>query len=356
MSSLSPTSYLPDKLLALPDSSTNPLSIRARALVFVDPASRNLLERIEQIAGSEASVLIQGETGTGKELVARHLHELSGRSGPFVAVNCGAFSENLVEAELFGHESGAFTGAQRARQGWFEAADKGTLFLDEIGDLPQSIQVKLLRVLQEREVVRLGSRTAVPVDVRLITATNVNLERAVSSGHFRMDLFYRINVASLRIPALRERPGDIEALARYFARLYSERQGTEQPRFSPDALRALATYPWPGNIRELENVIHFALLVCQDNTISARDLRFVSISAPDTPSSAVAQAPGTQLTESIKRLLGTGEPELFSLIESTVVTTAFQLCGHNQVRAAELLGVSRNVMRTLLKRYALIKP
>ncbi|MEF0848148.1 sigma-54 factor interaction domain-containing protein, partial [Pseudomonas aeruginosa] len=161
--------------------------------VFNDPRSRELLERIERLAPSEANALVIGETGTGKELVARHIHALSGRSGgPFVAVNCGAFAESLVESELFGHEKGAFTGALQSKAGWFEAANGGTLFLDEIGDLPPSIQVKLLRVLQEREVVRLGSRRPIPIDVRLVAATNVDLADAVVAGHFREDLFYRL--------------------------------------------------------------------------------------------------------------------------------------------------------------------
>jgi sigma-54 dependent transcriptional regulator len=345
----------PAKLLSLPDPGAHVLSIRAKALIFVDERSRQLLRQIEQIADSQASVLIQGESGTGKELVARHLHELSGRSGPFVAVNCGAFPENLVEAELFGHEAGAYTGAQRARAGWFEAAHGGTLFLDEIGDLSPAVQVKLLRVLQEREVLRIGSRTPTPVDVRLITATNVDLDQAVSSGNFRMDLFYRINVATLRVPPLRERPGDIEPLARYFARLYAERQGTLTPDISADALRALTHYAWPGNIRELENVIHFALLVCRHRQITPQDLRFVAVSAPSAPAQA-AQTPQQAFESALAHLLDEAPSDLFALIESSVVRTAFSLCHHNQVRTAQLLGISRNVMRTLLKRYALIAP
>ncbi len=166
-----------------------------------------MLAHLNQIAPSEASVLIIGETGTGKELVARHIHNLSHRRHrPFVAVNCGAFSESLVEAELFGHEKGAFTGALSAKAGWFEEADGGTLFLDEIGDLPMAIQVKLLRVLQEREVVRLGSRKSIPIDVRVLAATNVQLEKAINAGNFREDLFYRLNVVNLELSPLRERP------------------------------------------------------------------------------------------------------------------------------------------------------
>ncbi|MGC3963118.1 MAG: sigma-54 dependent transcriptional regulator [Rhodocyclaceae bacterium] len=353
MNTTTDTWRAPARVLSLPDPDAHVLSIRAKALIFVDPLSRSLLHQIEQVADSTASVLIQGESGTGKELVARYLHELSGRTGPFVAVNCGAFPENLVEAELFGHEAGAFTGAQRARAGWFEAAHGGTLFLDEIGDLPPAIQVKLLRVLQEREVLRIGSRTPTPVDVRLVTATNVDLEQAVSSGHFRMDLFYRINVAGLRVPPLRERPGDIEPLAAYFAQLYAERQGSIAPDFTAEALRALTAYSWPGNIRELENVIHFALLVCRNRLITPADLRFVAVTSPSA-ATAAPLAPPKAFEAALERLLDDGAPQLFEFIESSVVRSAFRLCGGNQVRTAELLGISRNVVRTLLKRYELI--
>src|SRR6188768_3801446 len=197
------------KLLTLTDNARHSLTIRAKALVFEDPKSRAALERLHQIAPSDATVLVTGETGTGKEIVARHVHDLSlRRESAFVPVNCGALTESLVESELFGHERGAFTGAIASKPGWFEAASGGTLFLDEVGDLPLSIQVKLLRVLQEGEVVRVGARQPVRVDVRLIAATNVLLEEAVAAGHFREDLFYRLNVASLVLPPLRERLGD----------------------------------------------------------------------------------------------------------------------------------------------------
>jgi transcriptional regulator of acetoin/glycerol metabolism len=190
------------------------------------PEIPGLARPLQQVAPSEASVLIIGETGTGKELVARHIHNLSARRNrPFVAVNCGAFSESLVEAELFGHEKGAFTGALSAKAGWFEEADGGTLFLDEIGDLPMAIQVKLLRVLQEREVVRLGSRKSIPIDVRVLAATNVQLEKAINAGHFREDLYYRLDVVSLELSPLRERPGDILPLTRHFIDAYSQRLG-----------------------------------------------------------------------------------------------------------------------------------
>ena len=194
--------------------------------------------------------------------MARHLHALSPRkNGPFAAINCGAFSETLVESELFGHERGSFTGAAVSKPGWFESANGGTLFLDEIGDLPQSTQVKLLRVLQEREIVRVGSRKPTPIDVRLIAATNVNLEDAVKAGRFREDLFYRINVVPIQLAPLRNRPGDILPLTKHFISSYKNRLHTKEPDLPTETIRLLLNYPWPGNIRELENVIHRALLV-----------------------------------------------------------------------------------------------
>ncbi|HAA42193.1 MAG TPA: Fis family transcriptional regulator, partial [Pseudomonas sp.] len=262
------------QLLTLPPSPALATSIRATAQVFEDPKSKALLDHIQQVAPSEASVLIIGETGTGKELVARHIHNLSARRNrPFVAVNCGAFSESLVEAELFGHEKGAFTGALSAKAGWFEEADGGTLFLDEIGDLPMPIQVKLLRVLQEREVVRLGSRKSIPIDVRVLAATNVQLEKAINAGHFREDLYYRLDVVSLELSPLRERPGDILPLTRHFIEAYSQRLGYGPITISREAEHKLKSYSWPGNIRELENVIHHTLLICRNGVIERDDLR-----------------------------------------------------------------------------------
>jgi sigma-54-specific transcriptional regulator len=243
-----------------PDDYT--LSIRASALVLSDPKSRALHGRLRQIAPSDATVLIIGATGTGKELVAREVHRLSHRAKrPFLAINCGALSESLLESELFGHEKGAFTGAISQKPGWFEAADGGTLFLDEVGDLPLSAQVKLLRVLQEQEVTRVGGRKSIPVNIRLIAATNVPLADAVRAGRFREDLFYRLNVAPVSLPPLRDRPGDILPLSDYFLDKYSRRLELGEVTLSPQAETKLERYHWPGNIRELENVIHHALLI-----------------------------------------------------------------------------------------------
>ena len=346
------------KLLTLPNAGQGALSIRAKALIFHDAKSLRLLRQVELIAPTEANALIIGETGTGKELVARHSHAQSGRSGPFVAVNCGAFSDNLVEAELFGHEAGAFTGAQQARAGWFEAANGGTLFLDEVGDLPLAMQVKLLRVLQERQVVRLGSRKPIPVDVRLVAATNVNLEKAVQAGHFRLDLYYRLNVAPVELPPLRERPGDILPLVEYFIDFYRQRLDIPTPRLSQEAAAELVAYHWPGNIRELENVVHFALIVCQNGVVNPGDLRLpgFALSPPGaTPDPGGSHADGfATVRAGLRRLLDEDTPEVYERIEQLLFTTAFEYCRENQVRTAKQLGISRNILRTQLKRFGLI--
>lgn len=344
-------------LLTYPNPRSLATSIRASALVFEDPGSQALLARIERLAPSEANVLIMGETGTGKELVARHVHGLSRRKdGPFLAVNCGAFSETLVESELFGHEKGAFTGASDTKAGWFEAADGGTLFLDEVGDLPLGMQVKLLRVLQEREVVRLGSRKAKPVNVRVIAATNVYLEDAVAAGKFREDLFYRLRVASILLPPLRERRGDILPLAEFFLRDYTSRLNYHPAEFSEGARRALLIHDWPGNIRELENVVHYALLVCRDSLIRPEDLHVGGGSTANENKTALLGRPGKISSESSFDRLGAALLEvfekpsdtLFEQIEEVVMRTAFHYCHRNQVQTAKLLGISRNIVRARL--------
>jgi len=342
----------PVKLLAHPDPQAISLSVRAKAVIFADPKSQQLIEQIERIAATEATVLIVGESGTGKELVAKHIHELSGRKGPFVAVNCGALSQTLAEAELFGHQAGAFTGATETRAGWFESANGGTLFLDEIGDLPLPLQVKLLRVLQEREVVRVGSRKPIALDVRLVAATNVDLARAVSAGHFRLDLYYRLNVVRFELPPLRDRRGDILPMAEYFIDRYSARLQLQRPALAAGARTALLNYPWPGNIRELENVVHIALLFASGDTITAESLRFTV--APTLPGGNDNGTPLEQIGTQLDRLFVAGGEDLHAQIEQLVFTRAFNHCGGNQVQTARLLGISRNVLRTSLKRFGLI--
>lgn len=364
-----------NKLLTFPDTIGMALSIRAKALLFHDPRSSELLGQVERVARSHATVLIVGETGTGKELIARHIHTQSERPGPFVAVNCGAFSETLIDAELFGHEVGAFTGATQARSGWFEAANGGTLFLDEIGDLSPSLQVKLLRVLQERQVVRLGSRKPIALDVRLIAATNVDLQKAIAADRFRSDLYYRLSVATVHLPPLCERPGDILPLARHFIDLYRLRMELSETSLSADAEEALLSYEWPGNIRELENVIHYALIVCRNQQIRADDLKLVGAlhRRHSPPSSTVASLPvnheiarndssgGASCVTAQQRLetlfgalIEAEEPDLFEIVEKSLIQTAFARTGQNQVQCARVLGISRNILRTHLKHLGLI--
>jgi len=328
------------------------MSVAAKALVSSDPRSEQVLRRLERLAPSEASVLIVGDTGTGKELAARYLHERSRRSGPFVAVNCAAFNENLIESELFGHEAGAFTGAAQARAGWFEAANGGTLFLDEIGDMPLYLQVKLLRVLQERQVCRLGSRKQIPIDVRVVAATNVELVAAVEAGRFRRDLYYRLNVAAVRLLPLRERPGDILPLARHFIEYYRPKLDLDRVELGESAQRVLLSYGWPGNIRELENVVHHGLIMCQEGVIQAEDLGLPApaVSAPPESRGDVLEG----LTTELRGLLNSERGEVYESVERLLVTTAFEYCDRNQVRTAKRLGISRNVVRAQLKRYGLL--
>lgn len=341
-------------VLTFPDPRALSLSIRATALVFEDPLSRALLARIQQIAPSDASVLIIGDTGTGKELIARHVHALSRRAqGPFVAVNCAALPESLVESELFGHEKGAFTGAVAAKAGWFEAARGGTLFLDEIGDLPLGMQVKLLRVLQEREVVRVGSRQPIPVDVRLVAATNVDLAEAVRAGHFREDLYFRLNVVPLFLSPLRQRPADILPLAWHYLKVYGERLGGRLARLSEAASEALQQYAWPGNIRELENVIHHAMLVCSDGVIQPGDLHLAGqdLRRREPVLAGMASA---GLDGLLRQWFEQSPPDLYEAVDRLVVGTAYDYCEHNQVQTARLLGISRNILRSRLQRYGLL--
>jgi DNA-binding NtrC family response regulator len=348
---------------------------RAKHMVFVDQASRALLALLDRVAPSGAPIQIAGETGTGKELVARYIHRKSTRTGLFLAVNCGAISEHLAESELFGHEAGSFTGASSRREGWFEAAHGGTLFLDEIGDMPLALQGKLLRALQEGEVTRIGARKPTPVDVRVVSATNVNLEAAVEAGRFRRDLLYRLNIVPIVLPSLRDRPGDIPPLAEHFVGVYSSKLNRPPPRLSAEAMDKLIRHGWPGNIRELENVVHYGLLLSSGEILGAEDIRIASSSTSTSEHTAsVTRAPTaaefgrsgaathvseharavTRVCEALRECFVAPGTSLLRNIERHLVENAFHHCDSNQVRTAELLGVSRNVVRTLLKRYGLI--
>ncbi|MCH7336280.1 sigma-54 dependent transcriptional regulator [Acinetobacter sp. NIPH 2699] len=364
-------------ILIHPESRRLSKSERAMAVVYEDSKSRALLHRIEQIAPSEASALIIGETGTGKELVARHIHMLSHRkNAAFIAVNCGALTESLAESELFGHEKGAFTGAIQNKIGWFEAANEGTLFLDEIGDLSPTLQVKLLRVLQEREIYRVGSLKPIKLNIRIIAATNIRLEAAVQAGKFREDLFYRLNVARLHVHRLADRPEDILPLANHFIEEYCNRLGYPYAKLSAIAIQKLLKYNYPGNIRELENAIHHALLVCKDNIIQPTDFCFATLNAQAkerpmhsshsfddiahryTDHPAISQLPKQHLQQALLKLFESDhhhvDENLDALIEETTIRVAYEYCHRNQMQTAKLLGVSRNVVRARLLKYKLI--
>jgi aliphatic sulfonates family ABC transporter substrate-binding protein len=328
--------------------------VQAR-LVFEDPLSLELLARLSRIAGSDAPVLVTGESGTGKELVAREVHAQSQRRArPFVAVNAGALSEQLIESELFGHEKGAFTGAHERKSGWFEAAHGGTLFLDEIGDLPLSLQVKLLRVLSTGEVTRVGSRTAKPVDVRLVAATNVDLVAAMRARTFREDLFYRLSVTTLSLPPLRERPGDILPLARHFLANYSARSKRAGLKFSADAAAALLCRSFPGNVRELENTVHQAVIMCRGNEVSASDLgppaasASPPLSAPPIAASNLQERAWAALERALTDVVPHAPPDLHNRVEAALISAVFSYSGGNQLETARLLGLSRHVARARL--------
>lgn len=329
-------------------------SALAGPVLFADTASAGLQTVLDRLAPSDATVLISGESGTGKEVAARYLHAQSRRrTGPFLAVNCGALSETLAEAELFGYEKGAFTGALQAQPGWFEAARGGTLLLDEIGDLPLALQVKLLRVLQEREVTRLGSRLSVPVNVRIIAATNIDLERAIAERKFRKDLYFRLNVAQVLLPPLRDRAGAIPAMAEHFLQHYRSRIDRPAMSISQAALQTLQRHSWPGNIRELENTIHNAVLMTAGNVIESGDLQ-LSATTPAAASPDVGLEAALALV--FDRALARKEENLFERVTSGVVQAAFLAADGNQIKAAAALGISRNSLRTQLANLGSIKP
>jgi DNA-binding NtrC family response regulator len=298
-----------------------------------------LINMAGRVAVSRATVLLQGESGTGKELLARLIHHLSPRSSrPIIAVNCGALHENLLESELFGHEKGAFTGATARRIGRFEEADGGTLFLDEIGELSQAVQVKLLRFLQEHDFQRLGGNQTIRSDVRVISATNRNLEQGVKEGAFREDLFYRLNVVMMSIPPLRERKEDIPPLIDHFLNRYAEENGKAIDGLSREAQDVLLKYDYPGNVRELENIIERAVVISRDEVISVEDLPFREMQED--------RAEGPKGEEG--RLRGSIED-----LEKKLIVEAMEKADDHQTRAAELLGISERMLRYKLKKYGL---
>ena len=305
---------------------------RFNRIITNDPAMLALCESISRIAPSNASVVIHGESGVGKELLAASLHYSSPRAQhPFVKVNCGAIPEGLLESEFFGHEKGAFTGAVTRRTGRFEHADGGTLFLDEIGELPLALQVKLLRVIQDREFERVGGEKTLKVDVRLVAATNRNLEEMVAAGTFRQDLFYRLNVVSLSVPPLRQRPADIPLLASHFLRKFTAEHGRDIDDFDDHALAVMQRYAWPGNVRELSNAVERAVVMSSGNMIFAEDL-------PQSVVEANRQVPAE--TDSSQKTL----KEQVRDFEARVIQQALERNQDNRSRTANELGISRRAL------------
>jgi two-component system response regulator FlrC len=328
---------------------------RGRRLIFADPEMNRILTQVRRVARSKATVLINGESGTGKELVARYLHQVSDRAGgPFVAINCAALPENLLESELFGHARGAFTGAVTDRKGKFLQANGGTILLDEISEMSLNLQAKLLRVLQEGEVDPVGGRGSVALDVRVVASTNRNLKSWAMEGRFREDLFYRLNVFPIRLPPLRDRPGDVVLLAEHFRVRFIEEFGRNEIRFSRDALSALQRYTWAGNVRELENVIQRSLLVAEGNEISVHDLMLDPAAMPAAaPASHESAADGMSFEsadtgDGIRFPVGTTVRQMEELL---IRRTLSEVDG-NRTKAAEILGISIRTLRNKLNEYA----
>jgi two-component system nitrogen regulation response regulator GlnG len=323
----------------------------ADVLTGRSPAMQEVYKAIGRAAPQDVTVLIRGETGTGKELVARVIYQHSRRaSGPFLAINCAAIPEGLLESELFGHEKGAFTGADRQRAGKFEQCAGGTLFLDEIGEMPPPLQSKILRVLQERQLQRVGGRETLAADVRVLAATNRDLERAVADGQFRADLYYRLNVFSVTLPALRERPEDLPVLVEYLLRRLARELGQSPRRLAPEALAALARHPWPGNVRELQSVLKQALLQAAGPVVMADDLPRAVREAGSIPSGPPAGASGMiDLAQFVAGRLRDGRPDLYAgalgLLERTLIPLVLRHTLGNQTAAAELLGITRGSLR-----------
>ncbi len=312
-------------------------------LIGRSAAMTKLLDLVAQVAPSEATVLVTGESGTGKEMIAGAIHTNSPRkTGPFVRINCAAITETLLESELFGHEKGSFTGADRRKEGKFRLADRGTIFLDEVSEMSLGMQVKLLRVLQEREFTRVGGEDVIRVDVRVIAATNRDLLRAVAEGRFREDLFYRLNVVSLRVPPLRERREDIPLLAQHFLKTFAERNRKTLQGFTPRAMDRLLRYPWPGNVRELMNTIERGVVLCRADVLDEEDV--APVLEAETPQAAAGQA-------------AAAVPAGSSLedVEKATILKTLDESGGNKSEAARRLGITRRTLHLKLKKYGLME-
>jgi two-component system response regulator FlrC len=323
-----------------------------RPLVARDPAMQAVTALADQVAGSEASILITGESGVGKEVMARYLHRKSKRAErPFISVNCAAIPENLLESELFGHEKGAFTGALARRIGKFEEADGGTLLLDEISEMDVRLQAKLLRALQEREIDRVGGSKPVKVNIRIIATSNRDLTQAVREGAFREDLLYRLNVVNLRLPALRERPGDILALAEHFVKKYAAANGMPERVLSAEARRRLAGHRWPGNVRELENAMHRAVLLAVGPEIDEGAIRL-----PDGQLMAMGDAGAMiagRAAQAASMAVGASfVGQTVAQVEQVLIIDTLSHCFGNRTHAANILGISIRTLRNKLKEYS----
>ncbi len=303
-------------------------------IITTDPQMLQILESVEIIATSRASIFIQGESGTGKELIAREIHKRSDRSeGTFVAINCAALPESLLESELFGHERGAFTGAVSIRIGKFELADHGTLLLDEIVEMPTSLQVKLLRVLQENEIDRIGGNAPIKIDTRIIATTNRNVKEEIEKGRFRDDLFFRLCVVPIMVPPLRERKGDVVLLINYFLDKFCRQNGKPPLNITEEAFKALETYAWPGNIRELENVVERAVMLCRDSVLSVED--FFPHDPLVKPAVPLLALVGTTLSD----------------VERHLIMNTLEKVNGNKTRAAAILGITTRTIRNKLQQY-----
>ncbi|MFA5027746.1 MAG: sigma-54 dependent transcriptional regulator [Candidatus Methylomirabilota bacterium] len=336
--------------------------VERSGIVGASAAMQQIFKAVGKVADTELTVLLRGESGTGKELIARALHENSRRRGrPFVPINCAAIPRDLLESELFGHEKGAFTGAASGRRGRFEQAVGGTVFLDEIGDMDLGLQAKLLRVLQERRIERLGGEGSVAVDARIVAATNQDLDAAVLRRAFREDLFYRLNVVTIHLPPLRDRREDIPALADHFLAGFAADQQTEAKIVSPDAQALLGAYDWPGNVRELENVVKRAaalavtILILPDHLPEALRRRSTARDA-----GSAEPFPAAWLKQELARLQGSRDGKLrehfVGCLERSLLTLVLRRTGGNQVKAAELLGINRNTLRKRLKELDVFPP
>jgi DNA-binding NtrC family response regulator len=326
------------------------LAVRRGApqLVGDDPSLRKVFTSLQRAASTDTTVLLEGESGTGKELFARSLHALSPRSdAPFVAINCAAIPETLLETELFGHEKGAFTGAVARKPGKFEMAHRGTLFLDEIGDLPIALQAKILRALEEKRFERVGGTVSIQVDVRLVAATNKGLRAAVAARRFREDLYFRLSVFPITVPPLRERPGDIPLLARYFVDRFCRDLKKKALGLSPSALEQLQTYRWPGNVRELQNCIERAVILADGESILPRHLNLsFAQPSPDAPPSPLSLFDlSGSLSEVTRRVM--------TEVERLKIEETLREAGHNKGRAAELLQISYKMLLAKLKEHAI---